>query len=206
MQVNETAVLRSRMYLHCHKTWSQHGFQTLKPSCLLQWLKIIIVVVVLVVFFIFIIIIINIVVIILILAVGQWHFQLPFCIIYSHTCVNCALPLNFLFSSSVCDPDFRGLSPPSKAQLHYSAEITGFVPVSAYYILTQHCLLGFYFMFALPLIINHTIIPCPKLLPEELPFVISLPRANVGFFPTTLLFSTNSCISNLVWFQSAQIW
>lgn len=112
MQVNETAVLRSRMYLHCHKVWSQHGFQTLKPSCRLQSLKIIIVVV-FVVFFIFIIIIINIV-IILILAVGQWDFQLPFCIIYSHTCVNCALPLNFLFSSSVCDPDFRGLSPPEQ--------------------------------------------------------------------------------------------
>lgn len=73
----------------------------------------------------------------------------------------------------------------NNVKLRYSVEIIGFVPISAYYILTQDCLLGFYFMFAFSLIMNRSeVLPCPKLLPEELPshVVVSVSERMLGFF------------------------
>lgn len=100
MPVNGTALVRSRMYLPRHKVWPQSGLQTFIPSCLLQSLKKGFAEGTDNIFF------------FLVLAVGQWHFQMTFCIIYNYTCVKNTLSLNFLFNYLMCKPHFREFSPP----------------------------------------------------------------------------------------------
>lgn len=144
MPVNETALVRSRMYLHRHKVQPQYGFQTSKPSCLLQSQK---------VFaggidYFFVVIIIFV-----ILAVDQWHFQLTFCIIYNYTCVRSALSLNFLFSYLMCEPYFREFSPPEqcKAAL-FSGNLWVCSNISLSYINSG---LSLRFLFYVCFLINH---------------------------------------------------
>lgn len=70
-----------------------------------------------------------------------------------------------------------------------------FVLISAYYILTQDCLLPFYFVFAFSLITNRNeILPCPEELLEELPSHVVISVLENVLFSTTLLLATDFLI------------
>lgn len=79
--------------------------------------------------------------------------------------------------------------------LCYSVESNLFVLISAYYILTQDCLLPFYFVFAFSLITNRNeILPCPEELLEELPSHVVISVLENVLFSTTLLLATDFLI------------